>query len=115
MCLRSSCERKLTLSLGGNDAELTNILNQCVFQWAVLSQLQVIQANAIIAVDAAYHFLEGTDFGVYGRGCENQLDRSQAIIEGSVFSSAVDSVISAAKAKLGPGSVYLQTPLDDRS
>jgi hypothetical protein len=26
---------------GGNDVELVNILNQCIFQWAVLNSAQV--------------------------------------------------------------------------
>ena len=96
-------------SLGGNDIELTNILNQCIFQWAVLKPIQVIQAKTIVEVDKAYDFLKSLDFSIYSRGCEGQMDVSQALIDGPAFSSSLDSIITAAKAKLGPGSVFLQT------
>lgn len=36
----------LTLKIGSNDVQLTNILNQCIFQWAVLNGEQVAVAKA---------------------------------------------------------------------
>lgn len=83
-------------------------LNQCIFQWAVLNTDQVTKAKTIVKVDKDYEFLNFLDMSVYGCGCEGQMDVSQALIDGPAFSSSLDSVISAAKAKLGPGSVLLQ-------
>ncbi|KAL2062145.1 hypothetical protein VTL71DRAFT_6411 [Oculimacula yallundae] len=93
----------------GNDVELTNILNQCIFQWAVLTPIQTLEAKGIIKVDPAYKFLKFLDISVYGRGCEGQMDVSQALIDGSEFSASLDSVISAAKAKLGTGGMIYYT------
>lgn len=98
-----SNQQVILISAGGNDVELTNTLNQCIFQWAVLSTSQVIEAMIIVAEDDRFSFLDFLDMDVYGRGCEGQMDVSQALIDGPAFSSSLDSLISAAKAKLGPG------------
>ncbi|KAJ4415694.1 hypothetical protein N0V82_007187 [Gnomoniopsis sp. IMI 355080] len=93
---------------GGNDVQLTNILNQCIFQWALLNQVQVAVAKAVA-------FKEGIDwpqdFGwdATGRGCEAQLELTQALIDSSSFSSSIDSVINAAKVKLAPDGVIHNT------
>jgi hypothetical protein len=75
------------------------ILNQCIFQWAVLSESQVTVAK-LAALDKNFDWAGGYDWDALGRGCDAQLDRSQAIIDSPQFSSSLDSVLSAAKGKL---------------
>lgn len=86
--------------LGGNDAQLTSILNQCVFQWAVLNANQVKTAKAASQLDPKFAWASSVDWDSLGVGCAGQLAQTQAIIEGSEFSKSLDSVISAAKSKL---------------
>lgn len=42
------------------------------------------------------------DWDRLGRGCDEQLDRSQNIISSPSFSSSIDSVLSAAKTRIAP-------------
>jgi hypothetical protein len=93
--------------LGGNDAELSNILNQCIFQWAVVNSEQVMVAKAAALADKDYKWAADFDWDRIGRGCEGQLARSKGIIAGDAFSRSLDSVIAAAKKKLGPESVTI--------
>lgn len=92
-------------SVGGNDVELTNILNQCVFQWAVFNWEQVEVAEVASAFDDKYDWAEGYDFEALGRGCAGQLSRSANLIASSDFSNSLDAVLSAAQAKLADGFV----------
>lgn len=87
--------------LGGNDAELSNILNQCIFQWAVLNPNQVDVAKAATFADSKYAWAKNFDWDSLGLGCDGQLARTKQLIAGDAFSKSLDSVISAAKAKLG--------------
>lgn len=87
--------------LGGNDAELSNILNQCIFQWAVLSSSQVIVAKLAALADSNYAWAKDFDWDSLGLGCDGQLARTRDLIAGDAFSNSLDAVISAAKAKLG--------------
>jgi hypothetical protein len=64
----------LTRNLGGNDVELTNVLNQCVFQWLVLRSDSVAEAKAATYADNELGGRAGQiDWDAYGRGCEGQL------------------------------------------
>ncbi|CAM1510069.1 Fc.00g004040.m01.CDS01 [Cosmosporella sp. VM-42] len=62
-------------AIRGNDAELVDILNQCIFQWAVFDWKQV-------------------------EGCALQLYHTQEIIESDDFSKNLDAVLFVAKNKL---------------
>lgn len=77
------------------------ILNQCIFQWAVLSESQVTVAK-LAALSKKLDWASDYDWDALGRGCDAQLDRSQAIIYSPQFGSSLDSVVSAAKGKLAP-------------
>lgn len=85
--------------------ELTDILNQCVFQWASLRADQVDVATLAAEFDARFDWAKDYDFTRLGRGCANQLARSGSKIVSSEFSSSLDTVLNAAKAKLAPGFV----------
>jgi hypothetical protein len=85
---------------------LTNILNQCVFQWAVFNWEQVEVAEVASAFDDKYDWAEGYDFEALGRGCAGQLSRSASLIASSDFSNSLDAVLRAAQAKLADGSVF---------
>ncbi|KAL4983900.1 fibronectin type III domain protein [Aspergillus falconensis] len=103
----SGNQQVILLSAGGNDAELTNILNQCIFQWAALNSDQVAVAKAAVLADPDYAWLKDFDWDSTGRGCDGQLARTENIIKGVAFSKKLDSVIAAAKRKLGPdGMIY---------
>ncbi|KAF7164134.1 hypothetical protein CNMCM5623_008824 [Aspergillus felis] len=92
---------------GGNDAELSNILNQCIFQWAVLNSEQVTVAKAAALADPNYKWAADFNWDAVGRGCEGQLARTKGNIAGDAFSRSLDSVIAAAKQKLSPdGMIY---------
>ena len=91
-------------SAGGNDAELVNILNQCVFQWFALNKVAEWLGDEI---DNAIEWLGdalGTNWGrpieVASRGCQEQLDISENIMKSSEFSGRVDRVLDLAKRKL---------------
>jgi hypothetical protein len=110
LCISSSkvlLEFTLTYStsVGGNDVELTNILNQCVFQWAVFNWEQVEVTEVTSAFNGKYAWAEGYDFEALGRGCAGQLSRTASLIASSDFSNSLDAVLSAAQAKLADGSV----------
>ncbi|KAH1497181.1 hypothetical protein KXV94_004348 [Aspergillus fumigatus] len=97
----SGNQQVILLSIGGNDAELSSILNQCIFGWAALAPETVKMAK-----EAA---LKNPDLFPWAaaHGCENQLDRTRDIIAGAAFSKSLDSVIAAAKGKLSPdGMIY---------
>ena len=87
-------------ALGGNDAELSNILNQCIFQWSALQAVQVNQAKTAALANQDYTWAETFDWDSLGYGCDGQLTRTKNIIDGDAFSMRLDSVIEAAKEKL---------------
>lgn len=84
---------------GGNDAELTNILNQCVFQFFTLQPYQAAVAKLVTLVEDV-EWAEEIDFDAASRTCEEQLDFSRDIIESKDFSNSLDNMIEAAKEKL---------------
>ncbi|PYI01923.1 fibronectin type III domain protein [Aspergillus sclerotiicarbonarius CBS 121057] len=100
-------QQVILLSAGGNDVELSNILNQCIFQWAVLNSNQVTVAKAAALTDPKFTWAGSYDWDSLGLGCDGQLARTKSLIAGDAFSKSLDSVISAAKAKLGSnGMIY---------
>lgn len=95
-------------TLGGNDAELSSILNQCIFGWAALAPEAVKMAKeAALKNPDLFPWAAGFDWDSLAHGCENQLDRTRDIIAGAAFSKSLDSVIAAAKGKLSPESVTI--------
>lgn len=60
------------MTAGGNDVELKNILNQCIFQWAVLNQEQVLVAKTAALLDKQYKWAQDWDWDALGRRCEGQ-------------------------------------------
>jgi hypothetical protein len=80
---------------------LTKILNQCIFQWAVLNSGQVAVAKTAALLDPQYEWAQDFDWDSLGLGCEAQMALTSTLIGSSDFSKRLDSVIGAAKAKLG--------------
>lgn len=78
--------------------ELTNILNQCIYQWAAFNPEQV--AVGKLAELKGESWAEFIDFDKFGRGCEGQIRISLELIESSWFSEQIDKTIEAAKEKL---------------
>ncbi|OGM49583.1 hypothetical protein ABOM_001752 [Aspergillus bombycis] len=103
----SGNQQVILLSAGGNDAELSNILNQCIFQWSALQAVQVNQAKTAALANQDYTWAETFDWDSLGYGCDGQLTRTKNIIDGDAFSMRLDSVIEAAKEKLASdGMIY---------
>ncbi|KAE8332768.1 fibronectin type III domain protein [Aspergillus sergii] len=96
----SGNQQVILLSAGGNDAELSNILNQCIFQWSALKAVEVNEAKTVALANQDYTWAETFDWDSLGYGCEGQLTRTRNIIDGDAFSIRLDSVIEAAKEKL---------------
>ncbi|KAK2783961.1 hypothetical protein FQN53_008882 [Emmonsiellopsis sp. PD_33] len=92
-------QQVILLSIGGNYDELVNILNQCIYQWAVLTEEQIDITKAA-ALKGGYDWAADFDFGHLGRGCQRQLDYTQSLINGDKFSQNIDKVLTAAKFKL---------------
>ncbi len=68
--------------LGGNDVQLVNILNQCIFQWASLQKSQgVVSKIAALADQEPFSKLD-LDIGAITRTCVEQLDHTQQLIDG---------------------------------
>ncbi|KAJ0413256.1 fibronectin type III domain protein [Aspergillus carlsbadensis] len=106
--LLSSNQQVILLSAGGNDAELENILNQCIFQWAVLNPEQVTVAKTAAILDEEnYGWAKDFDWDKIGRGCQGQLARTKSIVAGAAFTTSLDKLLSAARRKLAPdGMIY---------
>ncbi|RMZ77642.1 hypothetical protein DV738_g4290, partial [Chaetothyriales sp. CBS 135597] len=60
----------IMLSIGGNDAELKNILNQCVFQWTALNWEVVTVAEVASILDSRFGWIQDFNLEEYGRGRE---------------------------------------------
>ncbi|KAM0691538.1 hypothetical protein Q7P36_007737, partial [Cladosporium allicinum] len=78
----------ILLSAGGNDVELTNILNQCVFQWLALRPEAVSVAKKLASVLLPSH----SDWDVYTRSCEEQLSQTSLLIDKASFQESIDKV-----------------------
>jgi hypothetical protein len=96
------------LSTGGNDVELVNALNQCIYQWCVLNPEQVAVAKAAVLLEPKkYSWAEGFDFDALGRGCSEQLKRTGSLIDSDDFPKNLDNVITQAKNRLDIGCVFI--------
>ncbi|KAF4990980.1 hypothetical protein FDECE_14187 [Fusarium decemcellulare] len=93
-----SDQQIILLSAGGNDAELVNILNQCVFQWFALTEWQSKVGKFAELISEPW--AKGWDWEASARGCLGQLQVSKDIINSDDFAKKLDSVIEAAKKKL---------------
>ncbi|KAK2882542.1 hypothetical protein FQN49_000227 [Arthroderma sp. PD_2] len=108
-CTRTPDGIDSSFPLGGNDAELVNVLNQCIFQWLALDSKQVLIANVETSrrLKGLGEWIAGIDWEVYSRGCQGQLDVSMKIIESDDFGKRLDDVLEAAKGKLAKdGMIY---------
>ncbi|KAK7978042.1 hypothetical protein PG988_005532 [Apiospora saccharicola] len=92
-------QQVILVSAGGNDAELTNILNQCIFQWASLTNFQVVLVKAQAKLNE-WGWAINYDFGPVARGCDGQLDYSEKIINSDAFRDGLENVVWAAKTRL---------------
>jgi hypothetical protein len=94
--------------LGGNDAELTNILNMCVFMWAVINshQLTAIELDRLMQ-ETHFDWAGDFDFTPLACSCEEQLKLTEMIVESNDFSTKLDRVVTTARLKLAPGYVPL--------
>lgn len=61
---------------------------------------QQVNIIKVAALKKGWAWAEGFDWDSLSRGCDGQLDYSQALIEGDAFSRSLDQVIDKAKAKL---------------
>ncbi|XMA20860.1 hypothetical protein WAI453_013651 [Rhynchosporium graminicola] len=93
-------QQVILLSAGGNDIGLLEIMNQCIFQFAVLNAEQVIVAKYEAFTNKKFKFAEDFDFDAAGMGCEGQLEASRKLIDSPTFSSNLDALLQAAKNKL---------------
>jgi hypothetical protein len=65
------------------------------------------------ALAADYKWAANFDWDSIGRGCEGQLARTKGIVAGDAFSRSLDSVIAAAKKKLGPELVTMHSLMSE--
>lgn len=79
--------------------EFVNVLNQCVFQWAVPSLPEVMTAKAA-AFDDGLSWAKSFDWESLSRGCTEQLDYSLDLVRGNRFGERLDKVLGDAKTKL---------------
>ena len=103
----------MMISAGGNDAELVHILNHCVFQFAsfknaeevlkkVREGLKLLDDDPVTQAN-----IDKIDFGKFGRSCEEQLKKSDEIIESKEFSEKLDKAITESKKKISKtGALY---------
>ncbi|RSL78301.1 hypothetical protein CEP51_008323 [Fusarium floridanum] len=95
----------IMISAGGNDAELTLVLNQCIFQWLAFNKGQA--AIGLVAELLRMKWAKGWDWIVNSRGCEGQLGHSLKIIESDDFARRLDKMLEDAKSKLADdGMIY---------
>ncbi|KAK4222286.1 SGNH hydrolase-type esterase domain-containing protein [Podospora fimiseda] len=113
----------ILLSVGGNDAELVNILNSCIYQWKNLKKWQgelakielgrkwdtvLGKIEKLLGFKIPIELKNIIDLDKITRSCEEQLSRTQDIIESDEFSDTLDRVVEAAKKKLkaNSGRIY---------
>lgn len=87
---------------GGNDVQLINVLNQCIYQWASLQKSQGMVAK-IQKLREKKPFTMIKDIDALTRTCGEQLDYTQRLVDGAEFSRNLDALIAAAKRKLASG------------
>ncbi|KAL1864953.1 hypothetical protein VTK73DRAFT_5582 [Phialemonium thermophilum] len=95
-------QQAILLSIGGNDAELVDILNQCVFQFSTLNPGK-IDIEEVKSKASQYDWAKNYDFEALARGCETQLARSAGLIASTDLANRWDAITTQAKAKLAAG------------
>ncbi|KAK4220604.1 SGNH hydrolase-type esterase domain-containing protein [Podospora fimiseda] len=109
----------ILLSVGGNDAELVNILNSCVYQWANLNKFQAVvgeiefgrrwkkfsdrinnKVKEILGMEVPIEMPDAIDFEKLSRTCDEQLSRTEDIVDSEEYSNKLEAVVHAAKRKL---------------
>lgn len=112
-CYQSTTAHLLTRPTwlpGGNDAELSNILNACIFQWLHINKVQelLIKIDGFLnEAEQLFGWLPNWDLDRMARTCDEQLSRTEGIINSQDFSNKLDNVVNAAKAKLSfDGRIY---------
>lgn len=80
--------------------ELTDVLNQCIFQ--LFSYTAAPEILGKIASLKGESWAIGIDFEKYGRGCDLQIQVTNDIVESPKFSQQLDATIKAAQSKLAP-------------
>ncbi|KAK2669954.1 SGNH hydrolase superfamily [Fusarium oxysporum f. sp. vasinfectum] len=93
----------ITLSIGGNDVGLINLLNSCIYQMGVFTKEQAAAAKLIAEVDKDYAWAKDFDWDSLSRGCEGQIEYSKSLATSDTFGKNLDGVLSAAKNKLNNG------------
>jgi hypothetical protein len=102
----------ITLSAGGNDAELVWILNHCVFQFfsPTPEASKLIETGLKDAVEIAPEILIWWELnkGKFERSCDQQLKRSEEIINSHEFTDRIGALVDRSKAKLrkDSGAIY---------
>lgn len=89
------------ISAGGNDAELVDILNKCVYQFFVPTTQLLDQADKLGVLGILQNL--GSSTFQFAWGCDTQLDNSEKLINDAAFSNNIAQLIDAAKGKLSPG------------
>ncbi|KAJ4007802.1 hypothetical protein NW766_009607 [Fusarium irregulare] len=98
----------ITLSIGGNDVGLVNLLNSCIFQMGVFTKAQALEAKVLAEVDKEYAWAKAFDWDSLSRGCEGQIEYSRRLANDEAFAKKLDAVLTAAKKKLNNGAkVYV--------
>lgn len=96
------------LSASGNDAGLVDILNQCVYQFFAPSNLLAWLASKTPEAIAVKE-LGGPDINKFARGCDGQMDDSEAMVDAPEFSQGITDLIKAALGKLNDGGTLYYT------
>lgn len=101
--------------VGGNDAELKQLLNQCVFQWYTPTKTTV---NGLYAAEEWAHLNNTLTEKIlpdkermdkYARTCEEQLKETERLINDPGFTDRVGKIIYKAKEKLKDEGVIYYT------
>lgn len=93
-------------NVGGNDAELTNILNVCIYMFAVINAEQriIIELDRISrGKGSAFRWAENYNFEPISRSCMDQIAYTSNLIESPDFDQKLDMVVNAAKHRLRSG------------
>ena len=81
---------------------MNHVLNQCVFQWAAVTSDQIATAKSLIA-HANHSWTDEVDWDALSRTCEEQLEVTQGLIDGTAFDTSLDNLLQGSKAKLATG------------
>ncbi|KAF5635566.1 integrin alpha n-terminal [Fusarium sp. NRRL 25303] len=101
-------QEAITLSIGGNDVGLVDLLNSCIFQMGSLTPVQAARAKLIALADEQYAWAKDWDWDRLARGCGGQIQYTRSLIQGNDFSKRLDQVLTAAKKKLAKeGKIYV--------